>query len=215
MRQKITVICAVALLIYAGLVLEQNQRQADLPARPEISTLERALQQAGGLLDGAQFILAAPITDPALPGRVRERLGWTGAVPLGEKREARLYTQHGMYYLALDWRMTGERAARWAENHATLSQLLAEAGVSTPIHVQLEGRVAAKAPSLLDTANTALDGVAAQQRQPWAGDRSASVAGRSAHLPGGPHEVNVQAAARQTVEGVRLWVAWPALTGDY
>lgn len=215
MRQWITVLCIIALLVYVGGVLEHNQRQTALPSPPGIAALEQAMREAGGSLEGARFILVAPVADPALPGRLRESLGWTGAPPRGESREARLYTEHGMYYLALSWRMAGTQAGRWAENHEALSRALNELGIITPVHVQLEGKVTVTARNLLEMVNAALDGVAADQRQPWNGHKSASVAGRSAYLPRGPHEVNVQAAARQIGEDVRLWVAWPALTGDY
>lgn len=215
MRQWITILCIIALLIYVGGVMEHNQSQAALPLPARIAALEQAMREAGGSLEGARFILVAPVADPALPGRLRERLGWTGAPPRGELREARLYTEHGMYYLALNWRMTGTQAARWTEKHEALTRVLNELGISTPVHVQLEGKATASTRNLLDMANAALDGVAAEQRQPWKGSQSASVAGRSALLPTGPHEVNVQAAVRQVGQDVRLWVAWPAFTGDY
>ncbi|MFZ5827445.1 MAG: hypothetical protein ACOY94_24350 [Bacillota bacterium] len=215
MRQWMIVLSIIALLIYAGRVLEHNQQQTALPSEADITALEKAMRGAGGSLEGVRFLLVAPIADPAVPGGLEERLGWAGPPRGGEFREARLYTEHGMYYLALDWRMTGEQVARWAANHRNLSQALRELGIATPVHVQLEGRVAATARNLLEMTNQALDQVAAEGRQPWNGKRSASVAGRSAYLPKGPHEVNVQAAARQTGKDVRLWVAWPALTGDY
>lgn len=213
MRHWLPIVCVIALLLYIGWVLDDQPRQAGTAPAARIGALDRAMTRAGGSLETATFILAAPISDPALPGEVRERLGWTGPAPRGERREARLHTEQGMYYLALNWQMTGDRAAKWAENHAALTRALAGLGVNTPVHVQLEGK--AKGKDLLALAHTALDGVAAGQRQPWSAEKSASVAGRSAQLPAGPHPVNVQAAVRQTVQGIKLWVAWPALTGDY
>lgn len=213
MRTWITIVCAIALLLYVGWVLDDHQRQAGGQIQAGMPALEGALVKAGGSLDAAQFTLVAPITDPAVPGRVQERLGWTGAPPRGEQREARLYTDQGMYYLALNWRLTGEQAARWAEAHAALEKALLQEGVTTPSHVQIEGT--AKGQDLMAMAHAALDSLSASERQPWSGTRSASVAGRSDHLPKGPHAVNIQVAARESGKSVKLWVAWPALTGDY
>lgn len=215
MRQWIPLVCLVSLVCYIGWVLDQTQSQVKAASPGGIGSLEKALVQVGGTLEEVSFLLVAPIADPALPGRVRERLSWEGAPPRGEYREARLYTDKGMYYLALAWRMTGEQTANWVENHVALSGVLAKEGITTPVHVQLRGQTQRPASNLLTLVESALDSLAAEGRQPWAGDRSASVAGRSSQLPQGPHEVNVQAAARRTEQGVRLWVAWPALTGDY
>lgn len=215
MRQWLAMIAVIALLLYVGSVLDHNQPQADRPVGPRIAALEQAMARAGGSLEAARFRLVAPISDPAAPTKVRAALGWDGAVPVGESREARLHTEAGMYYLALDWRMTGEPASRWVEHHAALSKVLGDMGIATPIHVEIEGMSSRPAEDLLATAHAALDGVDAATRQPWTGERSASVAGRSVYLPAGPHEVNVQVATRSMEQGVRLWIAWPALTGDY
>ncbi|MFZ5815838.1 MAG: hypothetical protein ACOY93_11115 [Bacillota bacterium] len=211
MRHWLPILSLIALLLYAGWVLDRHREQPD---RPAISALNTVMAKAGGSLESARFLLVAPITDPATPARLRERLGWKGSPPGGEQREAWLQTQEGAHYLVLNWQMVGEAAQRWAENHPLLTRALEEAGVATPFHVELQGKIPGKR-ELLTLAHRALDELGASARQPWTGERSASVAGWSARLPSGPHEVNVQVAARQTEEAVRLWVAWPALTGDY
>lgn len=213
MRSWITAICVFALLLYAGWVLDHHHRKVGATPQVSMDSLQMAFDKAGGRLEAVRFALVAPIIDPALPGRIQERLGWQGASPKGEFREARLHTENGMYYLSLTWRLTGEPAVGWVAKHTALIQALESEGVTTPMHVQLEGT--ARGENLLALVNAGLDGVSALARQPWSSDRSASVAGRTALLPSGPHEVNIQVAARRVGPGVKLWVAWPAMSGDY
>jgi hypothetical protein len=177
--------------------------------------LQQGLERMGGSLEAVVFSLEAPVSDRGLPDRLRERMGWTIAPHQGEERILEVQREQGRNSLILHWRLTGSRASHWVENHAALTRVLTTEGVTTPVNVQLEGEAARPAVSLLDLANSALDVLGASERQPWTSDRSASVAGHSSRLPAGPHGVNVQAASRQTAQGVRLLVAWPALGSDY
>lgn len=213
MQRWIPILCLVALLLYAGWVLDSQPRFTTGPGSSALMPLQTALERAGGRLEAAAFLLDAPISDPALEDRLRQRLGWHQPTPVGEERELWLETQNAMYALQLRWRMTGERAAAWSKQYGLLAKALADEGILAPLHVQLEGP--GPAGDVLALANSGLDSLSASERQPWRGERSASVAGVARALPRGPHEVNIQVAARQTPAGTRLWVAWPALTGDY
>lgn len=213
MHRAITIGCVVALLLYAGWVLDSQPREVSGQHSSALAPLQTALERAGGRLEAVAFLLDAPVSDPALPDRLRQRLGWNQPTPANEEREVWLNTENAMYALQLRWRLSGERAGTWAKSYALVAEALAKEGIHAPLHVQLEG--SGPAGDVLALAHSGLDGLSASKRQPWQGERSASVAGVASALPRGPHEVNIQVAARQTSAGTRLWVAWPALTGDY
>lgn len=215
MRQRITLACVIALIIYIGLVLEYHGRVESVSGGAGMIELQRAIEGMGGALEAAVLTAGAPIADPDLPERLRARLGWNGAPPPGQERIVELQRDPGGYGVAVHLRLTGADASRWPEQHAALTRALEAEGVHAPVRVTLEGSAAHAPGGLLRLAEAGLDVVGASRRQPWEGERSASVAGWTERLPAGPHEVNVQTAVRELDRGVRLLAAWPALSGDY
>jgi len=205
----------MALIIYIGMVLEYHGRVEPVSATSDLAALQRAIEGMGGTLEAAVLTAGAPITDPDLPDRLRRHLGWDGAPPPGEERIVQLQRDPGGYGVAVHWRLTGAQAGRWREQRAALTRALQAEGIHAPVRVTLEGRAVHAPGGLLRLAQAGLDAVGAMDRQPWEGERSASVAGRTDRLPAGPHEVNVQTAVRETESGLKLLAAWPALSGDY
>lgn len=181
-----------------------------LPAASQgmsVQHLNRAVRGAGGSLDTAVLRLNEPVEDAAQWGRIAARV-WP------EEAQGVLVEEGGVLVVKLAWELADEDAAGWAERHAALTRAMAAEGLRAPVYVELSGLSATGVdPQKLVAA--ALDGVGATQRQPWADSRSASAAGWSALLPPGPYEVNVQAAARQTADGLRFWIGWPAVRSDY
>lgn len=214
MRQWIAIICLIGLLAYIGMVMDHQQRSG--VSEPALSGLTRAMSSVGGQLDAVSFMLTAPISDPALPFRLREALtNATQPVRLADQPRVDLITRDDLYYLELRWRLTGEMLTQWPTWYEALSAALLSEGIAEQAHIQLEGLTGKADSDLLGLVNSALDSLKATARQPWTEGRSASVAARTSALPTGPHDVNVQVAARQMDQGVRLFVTWPAMTGDY
>ncbi len=214
MRQWIAILCVIGLLLYIGLVMERHQ-PALRPDTP-LAGLSRAMNEAGGHLNAVTVILSVPITDTTLPYRLKgvlaERIKPAALV---HQPDPALVTRDGLYYLEMRWRLTDEALRHWPEWYGVLTSALQAEGIMEPAHVQLEGLAAAPRTDLLGLIHRALDSLDAENRQPWAQGPSASVAAKTAALPTGPHAVNVQVAARQLDQQVRLFVAWPAMTGDY
>jgi len=200
------------LLVYIALAAAQT-RPAPAPG-PGVAALDLALAAIGGRVEEAALFVAEPVADPAVGQRLAARLGWDGPEPSSERRWLAVEGGLGGPVLAVEWRLTGAAAADWADRYAALKGALAAEGLWVPVQVELSGR-AAVPDDPLALAGAALDGVAARARQPWAGDRAASIAGWSPLLPPGPHEVNVQVAVRQQPEGGRFWIGWPLVRSDY
>ncbi|MBP2019783.1 hypothetical protein J2Z79_003225 [Symbiobacterium terraclitae] len=212
MRRPVLLAAFPLLLVYVALAAVRTQ-SAPAPG-PGIAALDRAVAAAGGHLEEAALFVTEPVADPDVGQRLAARLGWGEGEPPSERRRLAVEGGIGGPVLSVEWRLTGEAAAGWADRYAALKGALAAEGMWVPVQVELSGR-AAGADDPLTLAGAALDGLAARARQPWAGDRAASIAGWSPLLPPGPYEVNVQVAVRQQPGGDRFWIGWPLVRSDY
>lgn len=217
MKQFLLAVSIVGLLLYAGLVIQQETVSTQGKGLSgDYGTLQEVLEATGAELDEAIIAGSVPVLDPSVEDQVKAALGWTVSDAFkGERREIQTQERDGHYYVTVRWTLSGTVAASWASKPQHVYSSLAEVGESPSVTVQLEGRTSLASDVLL--VNRALDTVNATGRQPWQGALSASVAARSSHLPDSPLGVNVQVAMRedQEGEGARVWVAWPALLQDY
>ncbi len=212
MRRSVA-LAALALPLSMLLAVQRPGGESAAPAVAEMQTLGLAWEAAGDRLEQAVLFLQEPVEDRTAAERLAARLGWGGPAPAGEARSLRLVEGVGGPYVEVTWRLSGQAALGWAERYRELRRALAAEGLWPQVQVELAG--SGKDADPLALAEAALDAVGARQREPWSDGRSASVAGYTPLLPPGPYAVNVQAAARRSGGGSRLWVAWPTVRSDY
>jgi|GEM_PF-5158697 len=209
-----SVLLAVFPLLFAYVALVALHSQSAPAGGPAMAALDRAVGATGGQLEEAVLLVTEPVADPGVGRRLAARLGWGDEEPPSERRRLAVESVISGPVLTVEWRLTGSAAAAWAEHYASLKEALAAEGLWVPVQVELSGSAPVSGDPLA-VAESVLDGVAAKARQPWAGDRVASIAAWSPILPPGPYEVNVQVAVRQRPEGGRFWIGWPLVRSDY
>jgi hypothetical protein len=217
MRQFLTIIGALSLLMYIGFAIQQND---GLPTLQTETTSFGHLQDAMVAMNAitTQVLITgwAPTPRPDAQEQTRKALGWSTAEgPKGEHRVIQTVKRAGLTYITIQWVLVKPAESTWVEGGRQVQAALAKVGTDAHVTVQVEGTTPEL--GLLALGQKAMDRLHGTDQQPWSEGVAASVAARTDRLPASPFGINVQVALRTDPTGAftHVWVAWPVLQQEY
>jgi hypothetical protein len=217
MRQFLSIIGALSLLMYIGFAIQHNDGLPTLQAETtSFGHLQEAMVAMNATTTQVSITGWAPTPRPDAKEQARKALGWTTAeAPKGEQRVIQTVKRGGLTYITIQWVLVKPAESTWVEGGRQVQAALAKVGTDVHVTVQVEGTTPEL--GLLALGQKAMDRLHGTDQQPWSEGVAASVAARTDRLPASPFGINVQVALRTDPTGAftHVWVAWPVLQQEY